>query len=102
MTKEQLISSVSEKSGLTKKDSKLALESLISTIEEVLQSGDKIQLIGFGTFDTREVAEKSGVCGLQKDEQGNKIEIPYTTEAHRKPFLKFGKTFKEKVAESNK
>ena len=87
MNREQLITSISEKSGLTKKDSALALKGFIDTIQETVAI-EPVILVGFGKFDSRDVAEKSGVCKLQG------IEKEWTTEAHKKPFFKAGSDLK--------
>ena len=50
MNKAELITSMSEKSKLTKKDAELALKSFIESVEEALENGEKVQLVGFGTF----------------------------------------------------
>ena len=54
MNKAELISVMAEKSGLTKKDSEKALNSFIEAVEEALVKGEKVQLVGFGTFEVRE------------------------------------------------
>ncbi|KEO83105.1 HU family DNA-binding protein [Tumebacillus flagellatus] len=72
MNKVELIAAVSEKSGLKKKDAELAVNSLLDTIEEALKSGDKVQLIGFGTFETRKRAARSG----RNPKTGEEITIP--------------------------
>ena len=53
MNKMDIIAAVAEKSGLKKKDAEIAVNSFLETIEEALKEGDKVQLIGFGTFETR-------------------------------------------------
>ena len=95
MNREELISEIANKSGLTKKDSALALKGFIDTIQETVAT-EPVILVGFGKFDSRDVAEKSGVCKLQ----GNETE--WTTEAHKKPTFKAGKEFKDIVKEGNK
>lgn len=72
MNKVELIAAVSEKSGLKKKDAELAVNSLLDTIEEALKAGDKVQLIGFGTFETRKRAARSG----RNPKTGEEITIP--------------------------
>ncbi len=54
VNKAELIASVSEKTGFTKKDSEAAVNAFVTCVEEALVAGDKVQLIGFGTFETRE------------------------------------------------
>ena len=53
MNKTQLVASISEKSGLSKKESEKALSAFTESIVEALQKGDKVSLVGFGTFDVR-------------------------------------------------
>lgn len=90
MNKSELITSMAEKSTLTKKDSELALNALIEAVEEALEKGDKVQLVGFGTFETRERAERQGRNPRTKEE----ITIP----ASVVPVFKAGKEFKDKVS----
>ena len=94
MNKQELINVSSAKSGLTKKDQQKALEALILTIEETVAT-EEVRLVGFGVFDSRDVAEKSGVCKLQG------VEKEWTTEAHKKPTFKAGSDFKLKVKTGN-
>lgn len=60
MNKTQLIDAMAEKSGLTKADSKKALEAFVSAATDALKAGDKIQLIGFGTLSTSERSARTG------------------------------------------
>ena len=89
MNKTELISSIAEKAELTKKDAEAALKAFTETVEEVLASGNKIQLVGFGTFETRERAAREGRNPRTKEI----INIPASTV----PVFKAGKEFKEKV-----
>ena len=89
MNKIELITAMAEKSGLTKKDSENALKAFIESVEEALASGDKVQLVGFGTFETRERAAREGRNPRTKEV----IQIPATTV----PVFKAGKEFKERV-----
>lgn len=89
MNKADLITSMADKSGLTKKDAEKALKSFIESVEEALISGDKVQLIGFGTFETRDRAERKGRNPKTKQE----IIIP----ASKAPVFKAGKELKAKV-----
>lgn len=61
MNKAELISAMAEESGLSKIDSKKALEAFIATVEKTLKAGDKISLVGFGTFAVSERAERNGI-----------------------------------------
>jgi DNA-binding protein HU-beta len=60
MNKTQLIQAISKKSGLTQKDSERALNALLSTVEESLKNGEKVVMIGFGTFDVLVRAPRKG------------------------------------------
>ena len=51
MNKQELLSAMAEKSGLTKKDSEAALAAFIETVQDTLKKGEKVQLIGFGSFE---------------------------------------------------
>ncbi|WP_314621099.1 HU family DNA-binding protein, partial [uncultured Selenomonas sp.] len=59
MNKTELVANVAEKAGLTKKDAEKALGAVIESIEEALVEGDKIQLIGFGTFEVKDRAART-------------------------------------------
>ncbi|ASW42089.1 HU family DNA-binding protein [Clostridium isatidis] len=89
MNKSELITSMAEKSKLTKKDAEAALKAFIETVEETLEKGDKVQLIGFGTFETRERAAREGRNPRTKEV----INIPASTV----PVFKAGKEFKDRV-----
>ena len=89
MNKQELITNMSEKSNLTKKDTELALNAFMETVEETLGTGDKVQLVGWGTFLTRERAARIGRNPKTKEE----IQIPASTV----PVFKPGKAFKERV-----
>ena len=89
MNKAELITSMAEKSKLTKKDAELALKALIESVEESLEKGEKVQLVGFGTFETRDRAAREGRNPRTKEV----ISIPATTV----PVFKAGKEFKDKV-----
>ena len=88
MNKIELITTMAEKSGLTKKDSESALKAFIESVEEALASGDKVQLVGFGTFETRERAARQGRNPRNPEEV---IEIP----ASKAPVFKAGKGLKD-------
>lgn len=89
MNKAELITKMSEKSNLTKKDAELALKGFMESIIEALENKEKVQLIGFGTFETRERAARKGRNPRTKEE----IEIP----ASVAPVFKAGKEFKDRV-----
>ncbi|MBR5520578.1 MAG: HU family DNA-binding protein [Oscillospiraceae bacterium] len=60
MTKAELIAVVSEKTQFTKKDSEAAVTAVINAITEALENGEKVSLVGFGTFEVKERAERMG------------------------------------------
>ena len=88
MNKAELITSMAEKSNLTKKDAELALKAFIESVSETLENGDKVQLVGFGTFETRVRAEREGRNPRTKEV----IKIP----ASIAPVFKPGKELKER------
>ena len=53
MNKAELVTAIAEKAGFTKKDAEAALNAFVATVEETLTAGDKVQLIGFGTFEVK-------------------------------------------------
>jgi len=90
MNKTELISVVAEKSGLSKKDSEKAVSAALEAVTAALVSGDKVQLVGFGTFETKERGERIGRNPKTKEE----IRIPAT----RVVGFKVGKALKDAVA----
>ena len=90
MNKAELINAVSEKSGLSKRDSELAVSAAIDVITDCLSQGDKVQLVGFGAFEVRERAQRKGRNPKTKEE----IDIPAT----KVPVFKPGKLLKDIVA----
>lgn len=89
VTKQELIETVAEKTGVTKKDAKALVETLFETIAEALAKGKKVQIAGFGTFEVRERKARTGV----KPGTGEKIQIP----ASKYPAFKPGRALKERV-----
>ncbi|MEJ9314909.1 HU family DNA-binding protein [Priestia megaterium] len=89
MKKAELIDAVATKSELTKQDSKKAVDALFETISNTLAKEEKIQLIGFGTFEVRERAERTG----RNPQTGEEMIIP----ASKVPAFKPGKELKEAV-----
>jgi len=87
MNKSEFITSFSEKAGMSKKDAEIAYGAFVSTVTEALSQGEKIQLIGFGTFEVKERAARTGLNPQTKE----KIQIP----ASKAPSFKAGKAFKE-------
>ena len=90
MNKNELIASVAEKAGLTKKDSEKAVSAVIESIVETIASGDKLQLVGFGTFEVRERAERTG--------RNPQTKQPIVIPASKLPVFKAGKAFKDAVS----
>ncbi|HHX95795.1 MAG TPA: HU family DNA-binding protein [Clostridia bacterium] len=90
MNKSDLIGSVAEKTDLTKKDAEKAVNAVFQSIEEALAKGEKVQLVGFGTFETKERAARVG----RNPRTGDEIAIPAT----KVPGFKAGKALKESVA----
>lgn len=90
MNKAELVASMAEKSGLTKKDAELALNAFMKSVEEELANSGKVQLVGFGTFDVRERKERTGRNPRNPKET---INIP----ASKAPVFKAGKALKETV-----
>ena len=89
MNKTELIASMAEKSQLTKKDAEAALKAFIETVKEELANKGKIQLIGFGTFETRERAAREG----RNPATGEAMQIS----AARAPKFKAGKALKDMI-----
>ena len=89
MNKTDLINSIATKSGLNKKNSEAVLNAFIGSVEETLKGGDKVVLVGFGTFEVRKRAARKGRNPQTKKE----ITIP----ASNAPVFKAGKVLKDTV-----
>jgi len=89
MNKTDLINNIASKSGLTKKDVEKVLNTFLSEVSDALAAGEKVQLIGFGTFETR---TRSGRVG-RNPQTGKTINIP----ASKVPAFKAGNKLKEAV-----
>lgn len=89
MNKAELISIVSRKTNLTKKETELVLSTILETIVDVVASGEKITLVGFGSFEVRERKAREG----RNPKTGEKIEIPTS----RLPAFSVGKFFKKRL-----
>ena len=72
MNKTELVNAIAEKAGLTKVDSKNALDATLTSIADALKNDDKVALVGFGTFSVTEKAARTGINPRTKE----KIEIP--------------------------
>lgn len=90
MNKAELVTAIAEKAGLSKKDSERALDAAVEAITDALASGDKVQLVGFGVFDVKTRAERTGRNPRTKES----IVIPET----KLPVFKAGKALKDAVA----
>ena len=91
MNKTELIAEVANKAGLSRKDAEKALGAVVETITEAVVKGDKVQLVGFGSFETKQREARTGRNPKTKET----IEIPAT----RVPVFKAGKSLKDAVAE---
>jgi len=89
MNKPELISSIASSSNLTKADSAKALNGLISAITESLQNDEPVSVVGFGTFEVRDRAARSG----RNPRTGEAIQI----QASKNPAFKAGKTLKDAI-----
>ncbi|MBQ1950200.1 MAG: HU family DNA-binding protein [Clostridia bacterium] len=89
MNKVELIAAVAEKAGFTKKDAEKAVAAVVASIEGALAAGDKVQLIGFGTFEVRERGERMGRNPQTKEA----IKIA----ASKQPVFKAGQALKNAV-----
>ncbi len=90
MNKVELVAAIAEKTGLTKKDSEAAVAAFTTCVEEALVKGEKVQLIGFGTFEARDRKARQGRNPRKPDET---IEIA----ASKAPVFKAGKALKDAV-----
>lgn len=89
MNKTELIAAIANKSGMTKKDAEVATNALFDVITETLQQGDKIALVGFGTFEVRDRPARKA----RNPRTGEEIQI----EASKAPVFKAGKGLKDSM-----
>lgn len=89
MNKTELIASIAEKAEISKKDAEKALAAFVDTVAAELKNGEKIQLVGFGTFEVKERSARTGV----NPQTGAKIEIA----ASKNPSFKAGKALKDAI-----
>ena len=89
MNKNELITAMAAESGLSKADTEKALNAFISQVGKALQAGDKIQLTGFGSFEVKERAERTG--------RNPKTKEPITPHARKAAVFKAGKALKDAV-----
>ena len=89
MNKTELVAAIAEKTDLSKADSERALKAFIETVETALKKGDKVQLVGFGTFEVKKTAARTG----HNPRTGEKLKI----KASKAPKFKAGKALKDAV-----
>ena len=89
MNKTELVAAMAEKTGLSKKDAEAALKAFTDVVAEELKKGEKIQLVGFGTFEVSERAARTG----RNPQTGAEMTIP----ASKSPKFKAGKALKDLV-----
>ncbi len=89
MNKAELVKAMADETGLSQKDAEKALNSFVNQVSSALEQKDKVQLIGFGTFETRERSERTG----RNPQTNEEITIPASTV----PAFKAGKALKDRV-----
>ena len=87
MNKNELIAAMAEKSELAKKDAGAALDAFVEVVQDALKAGDKVQLVGFGTFEVKERAARTGINPHTKE--------PVEIAASKAPAFKAGKALKD-------
>ncbi len=89
MNKAELIAAVAAKAGVSQKDAGIVVSAVLDEIKDALKKGDKVQLVGFGSFEVRAKAARTG----KNPRTGETIEIP----ASKAPAFKAGKAFKDYI-----
>ena len=89
LNKQELVANVAEQASLTKKDAEKAVNAVFEAIKSALSEGDRIQLIGFGTFEVKDRKARKG----RNPQTGKEIEIA----ASKMPVFKAGKALKDSV-----
>ena len=89
MNKTELIAAMADKSGVTKKDSEASLKAFVEVVTKALKKGDKVQIVGFGTFEVAKRAAREG----RNPQTGAKMKIA----ASKAPKFKAGKALKDLV-----
>lgn len=89
MNKTELIAAVAEKTGLSKKDSDAAVNAVLCAITDALKADEKVQLVGFGSFEVKHRAERTGLNPRTKE--------PVTIAASKVPTFKAGKALKDAI-----
>ena len=87
MNKSELVAAIAEKAGVSKKDTEAMFKAFVETVEGAVKDGDKVQLIGFGTFEAKARSARTG----KNPRTGEKIKIA----ASKVPAFKAGAAFKE-------
>ena len=87
MNKTELIAAMAEKSELSKKDAGAALDAFVEAVQDALKDGDKVQLVGFGTFEVKNRAARTGINPQTKQ--------PVQIAASKAPVFKAGKALKD-------
>ena len=90
MNKAELVAAMAEKGAMSKKDAEKALNAMVESVQDALVAGDKVQLVGFGSFEVRERAARQGRNPQTKE--------PMTIPASKVPVFKVGKALKDAVA----
>ena len=90
MNKSELAASIAEKANLSKKDAEAAVAAFVASVEDALKAGEKVQLVGFGTFEVRERSERQG----RNPQTGKTVTIP----ASKLPALIAGKSIKDSIS----
>ena len=89
MNKTELITAISDMVGVSKKDTEMVLSGFIRTVEKTLAKGDKVALVGFGTFEVRDRAARKG--------RNPQTSIEITIPAAKVPVFKVGKAFRDAI-----
>ena len=89
MKKTELVAAIAEKAGISKKDADKAVAAFVETVTEALKAGDKVQLIGFGTYEVKERAAREG----RNPKTGETIEVP----ASKHPAFSASKALKDQL-----
>lgn len=87
MNKAEFVAAVAQEAGLTKKDSEAAVNAFTASVIQALKKGDKVSLVGFGTFETKKRAARTGINPQTKK--------PVKIKASNAPVFKAGKGFKD-------
>ena len=89
MNKGELIKAIATKTGFSQKYAAAAYDAFIASVTEALKAGEKVQLVGFGTIEVKDVPAKTGINPQTK--------APVAIPACKKPVMKFGKAYKEEI-----